>query len=149
MLIIAVSCIIEAVGFKFGATSVRKTALRALDIKIPTVASVPEIKDDEKSRGAGKMRPRPKNLGWSSVRAQLKSEFGLSDDGISKYESIPKEDLSKAYEMMQMCRRAACPWSPPWCVSKWSRICCAPLCRLDEQILRSFWRSVRHAEARP
>lgn len=61
--------------------SKRLSMVSSASIKPSTVASVPDVKDDEKSRRSGNMRPRPTDLGWSSVRAQLKAEFGMSDDG--------------------------------------------------------------------
>jgi hypothetical protein len=55
--------------------------VNGLDIKPSTVASVPDIQDDEGNRNSGNMRPRAKDLGWKSVKAQLSKEFGLSDKG--------------------------------------------------------------------
>ena len=82
--IIVLCRIYEAVGLKWNAKSLRKSVqlgVSELSIKPVTVASVPEIKDDETSRSKGNMRPRATDLGWASVRAQLKAEFGMSDDG--------------------------------------------------------------------
>ena len=61
--------------------SKRLRMVSAIDIKPPTVASVPEIQDDDSSRDKGNMRPRASDLGWTSVRNQLSKEFGLTDDG--------------------------------------------------------------------
>ena len=50
------------------------------------------------------MRPRP-SIDWTNLRARLEVEFGMSDDELKKYDKIEKEDFSKAYEMMQLCRQ--------------------------------------------
>jgi TPP-dependent pyruvate/acetoin dehydrogenase alpha subunit/pyruvate/2-oxoglutarate/acetoin dehydrogenase E1 component len=55
--------------------------VNGLDIKPSTVASVPDIQDDDGNRNSGNMRPRAKDLDWKSVKAQLNKEFGLSDKG--------------------------------------------------------------------
>ena len=50
------------------------------------------------------MRPRP-NIDWSNLRARLEVEFGFSDADLKKFDTIEKDDFSKAYEMMQLCRQ--------------------------------------------
>lgn len=82
--LVTLCCVYVAVGLQWNAKSLRRSVrlgVAELSIKPVTVASVPDIKDDEKSRSEGNMRPRAKDLGWASVRAQLKAEFGISDDG--------------------------------------------------------------------
>ena len=59
----------------------RLRMVSSIDIKPPTVASVPEIQDDDNNRSKGNMRPRASNLCWTSVRNQLSKEFGLTDEG--------------------------------------------------------------------
>jgi hypothetical protein len=82
--LVTLCCVYVAVSLQWNAKSLRRSVrlgVAELSIKPVTVASVPDIKDDEKSRSEGNMRPRAKDLGWASVRAQLKAEFGISDDG--------------------------------------------------------------------
>ena len=50
------------------------------------------------------MRPRPL-IKWSDTLAQLIKDFHISEDKISQYDNISKDDLLKAYEMMQLCRQ--------------------------------------------
>mmetsp|Transcript_19290 Transcript_19290/g.54843 ORF Transcript_19290/g.54843 Transcript_19290/m.54843 type:complete len:795 (+) Transcript_19290:35-2419(+) len=49
-------------------------------------------------------RARP-SLDWSNLRARLEVEFGFTEEELSKYDAIQKDDLLKAYEMMQLCRQ--------------------------------------------
>jgi len=54
---------------------------------------------------SGKMRPRPTNIGWASVREALVSRFKMSSTEISKYDTVNKADALKGYTMMQLCRQ--------------------------------------------
>jgi TPP-dependent pyruvate/acetoin dehydrogenase alpha subunit/pyruvate/2-oxoglutarate/acetoin dehydrogenase E1 component len=49
------------------------------------------------------MRPRILTP-WDSVRAQLHSAFHLNEATLAKYDNVSKQDLLKAYEMMQLSR---------------------------------------------
>lgn len=55
--------------------------------------------------GEGPMRPLPTDLGWKDIRGRIAENFGLSDEALSKYDDVSKEDLLKAYEMMQLSRQ--------------------------------------------
>jgi pyruvate dehydrogenase E1 component alpha subunit len=60
---------------------------------------------EEEAIKLGQMRPRPTNIGWSSVRQQLVERFGLSSTEVSKYDNVAKGDATKGYTMMQLCRQ--------------------------------------------
>eukprot|EP01033_Poteriospumella_lacustris_P000403 gene403-262_t len=49
------------------------------------------------------MRPRIRTP-WESIRAQLHGSFHLTEPQLKKYDEVNKEDLLKAYEMMQLSR---------------------------------------------
>lgn len=49
------------------------------------------------------MRPRI-HTPWDTIRAQLHGSFHLTESQLKKYDDIQKEDLLKAYEMMQLSR---------------------------------------------
>ncbi|KAG5175793.1 pyruvate dehydrogenase [Tribonema minus] len=48
------------------------------------------------------MRP-PTDVTWKDVKEQLKSDFGIKN--VKEYDSVSKEDLLKAYHMMQLSRQ--------------------------------------------
>ena len=50
------------------------------------------------------MRPRP-SIDFSNLRARLEVEFGFTDEQLKQYDTLSKEDVTKAYEMMQLCRQ--------------------------------------------
>jgi len=54
--------------------------------------------------GAGTiMRPRY-FVDWDDLKSQFAENFGVSKSELNKYDHVPKDDLLKAYEMMQLCR---------------------------------------------
>merc|ERR1719331_3645224 len=50
-------------------------------------------------------RSRPSMIDWSNLRARLEIEFKIPEETLKKYDEIAKDDLLKAYEMMQLCRQ--------------------------------------------
>jgi len=67
------------------------------------VSTSPKLSEEEAIK-LGQMRPRPSDIGWSSVRQQLIERFGLSSVEVGKYDNVDKQDALKAYKMMQLCR---------------------------------------------
>ena len=68
------------------------------------VSTAPKLSEEEAIK-LGQMRPRPDNIGWSSVREQLIERFSMSSTEAAKYDVIDKKDAIKGYTMMQLCRQ--------------------------------------------
>lgn len=68
------------------------------------VSTSPKLSEEEAIK-IGQMRPRPNDIGWSSVRQQLMERFGLSTSDVAKYDNVDKKDALKGYTMMQLCRQ--------------------------------------------
>jgi hypothetical protein len=58
---------------------------------------------DPEAISKGKMRPRLE-FDWTDVKQQLTSQFGLSEAHVNKAATLTKDELSKGYEMMHLCR---------------------------------------------
>merc|ERR1719238_2116838 len=68
-----------------------------VDFTLGTVRPQRDVMDDQ-------MRPRP-SIDWSNLRAALEIEFKLTEEELKKYDEVSGEDLTKGYEMMQLCRQ--------------------------------------------
>jgi 2-oxoisovalerate dehydrogenase E1 component len=73
--------------------------IRSTPLPMATVATT----ETERAAEEQPMRPRF-YIPWDEIKNQLSENFGLSHSDLSKYDSIPKEDMLKGYETMQLCR---------------------------------------------
>lgn len=78
-----------------------KTYTQELVKKTKPLKPTPE---EEDAISKGQMRPRPTDLAWTNVRDQIRERFGYSDQDMIKYDTMTKEDMLGAYEVMQLCR---------------------------------------------
>lgn len=70
-----------------------------------TATDRPTYNEDPEAMARGQMRPRPEDLGWEQVKAQLNTAFGLTENSLGKYDTVGKADLLKAYTMMEVSRQ--------------------------------------------
>jgi len=73
-----------------------------VDIEYDQVVNDRELLDTDLLKQGRRSRP---SIDWSNLRARLEIEFKLSSEQLQKYDDVSKEDLLKAYEMMQLCRQ--------------------------------------------
>jgi len=95
-------------------SSTRSSRRSSLTMQAPPAAATaarvtatdrPTYNEDPEAMARGQMRPRPEGLNWERVRGDLASAFGLTEKELAKYDYVKKEDLLKAYTMMEVSRQ--------------------------------------------